>query len=506
MNTLERGAGILMPISSMPSPYGIGTMGKDAYDFVDFVRECNHQYWQVLPLGPTSFGDSPYQCFSTFAGNPYFIDLDILMEEGLLEKEYVESFSWVEEDQCLISYELMFENRFRVLHKAFENSPHATTKEYKQFLKEQADWLDDYALFMAVKLHYENADWSLWDDDIRFRKPEAIEKYTSLLKEDIDFYKFLQFKFFEQWNRLKAYANERGIEIIGDIPIYVAFDSADVWVNSNQFLLDENLTPIKVAGVPPDAFSADGQRWGNPLYDWEKMEKDGFAWWSRRMKAASQMYDVIRIDHFLGMVKYYEIPAEEENAKKGVYKKGPGRKLTDVINRSIGNKKIIAEDLGVSIPEATQLLEKNDYPGMKVLEFAFDGNRKNPHLPQNYTTNNCVVYGGTHDNETLFGYFSERNDWELAYAYQYLGTMDKMEMVERIFRMAYASSAKVVIFQVQDILRQDNFARMNFPSTLGNNWRWRMWPGALGEKEMNELRLFASVYDREAKPVEKLEN
>lgn len=503
MNTFERSAGILMPISSMPSPYGIGTMGKDAYDFVDFVRECNHKYWQVLPLGPTSFGDSPYQGFSTFAGNPYFIDLETLIEEGLLTKEYVEKFDWMGDDKCLICYDKMFEARYEVLRKAFENSEHKITQEYQKFDKDNADWLDDYALFMAVKGYFKNADWSIWDDDIRFRKPAAIKKYTELLKKDIDFYKFLQFKFFEQWGKLKAYANEQGIEIIGDIPIYVAFDSADVWVNSDQFLLDENLTPTKVAGVPPDAFSADGQRWGNPIYDWAKMEKDGFSWWSKRMKAAANLYDVIRIDHFLGMVKYYEIPAEEDNAKNGKYQKGPGKKLTDVINRAIGTKKIIAEDLGVEIPEATKLLEDNNYPGMKVLEFAFGGDRKNPHLPQNYKTSNCIVYGGTHDNETLLGYFKDHNDWELDYAYQYLGTKDKLEMVERVFRLAYASQAVVVIFQVQDILRQDNFARMNFPSTLGENWRWRMWPGALGKKEAQELALLASVYGRELPPVPK---
>lgn len=496
MKTFERGAGILMPISSMPSPYGIGTMGKDAYEFVDFLRECNHKYWQVLPLGPTSFGDSPYQGFSTFAGNPYFIDLDTLIEEGLLTKQYVEGFDWGN-DPCNISYDKMFVARYEVLREAYKNSKHKTTTEYKEFLKENTYWIEDYALFMAVKLHFKNADWSIWDDDIRFRKKEAIKKYTKLLADDMDYYKFLQFKFFEQWNQLKKYANDKGIEVIGDIPIYVAFDSADVWVNSDEFLLDENLTPTKVAGVPPDAFTELGQKWGNPLYDWAKMEKNNFAWWSRRMKAAAQMYDIIRIDHFLGVVKYYTIPAEDPDAKNGEYKKGPGKKLTDVINASIGDKKLIAEDLGVEIPEATKLLNANNYPGMKVLEFAFGGDRKNTHLPHNYTTHNCVVYGGTHDNETLLGYFNERNDWELGYAYDYLDTRDKRKMVDQIFRLAYGSIADVVIFQTQDILKLDNSARMNFPSTLGTNWQWRMQKGALNQQHKQDLRYLASVFGRE---------
>lgn len=496
MKTFERGAGILMPISSMPSPYGIGTMGRDAYAFVDFLRECNHKYWQVLPLGPTSFGDSPYQGFSTFAGNPYFIDLETLIEEGLLKKEFVERFDWGN-DAASVAYDKVYRSRYVVLREAYKNSEHQTASEYITFLKENVDWIEDYALFMAVKQYYKDADWSLWDDGLRFRKPDALQKYTKLLSDDIDFYKFLQFKFFEQWNKLKKYANDKGIEIIGDIPIYVAYDSADVWVNTKEFVLDKNLTPIKVAGVPPDAFTDLGQKWGNPLYDWEKMEQNGFLWWKKRMAAAAQMYDIIRIDHFLGVVKYYTIPADNPDAKEGEYLKGPGRKLTDVINQAIGDKKLIAEDLGVDIPEATKLLNDNGYPGMKVLEFAFGGDRKNVHLPYNYTTTNCVVYGGTHDNETLMGFFNERNDWELGYAYDYLDTRDKRKMVDQVFRLAYGSIANVVIFQTQDILKLDNKARMNLPSSLGNNWQWRLLKGQLGAQQKQDLRYLASVFGRE---------
>lgn len=496
MKKFERGAGILMPISSMPSPYGIGTMGRDAYEFVDFLSDCRHRYWQVLPLGPTSFGDSPYQGFSTFAGNPYFIDLDILIEEGLLDRDYVCRFDWGNNPES-IAYDKIFESRYKVLREAYKNSKHKDTDEYEEFLRKNAGWIDDYSLFMAIKQHYNNADWSMWDDNLRFRKTEAMKKYRELLSDDVDFYAFLQYEFFRQWKRLKKYANDKGIEVIGDIPIYVAYDSADVWAYSDQFILDENLTPVKVAGVPPDAFSDLGQKWGNPLYDWEKMEKDGFSWWSERMKAAAGMYDIIRIDHFLGVVKYYTIPADDPDARNGEYKTGPGKKLTDVINASIGDKKIIAEDLGVEIPEATKLLEDNNYPGMKVLEFAFGGDRKNVHLPHNYKSPNCVVYGGTHDNETLYGYFCDHNDWELGYAYDYLDTRDKWRMVDQVFRAAYGSIANVVIFQAQDILKLDNRARMNLPSSLGNNWKWRVQRGALGHSQKESLRYLASIFGRE---------
>lgn len=492
---LRRGAGILMPVSSLPSPYGIGTFGKEAYEFVDFLKSCNHRYWQVLPLGPTSFGDSPYQSFSTFAGNPYFIDLQMLIDEGLLEKDYVESFDWgSEEDKT--DYAKIFSSRFTVLREAFKNSNIEEVEDYVEFCDKNREWLDDYCLYMACKWYFDNQEWLLWNEEIKFRKPEGIAKYQELLAEDIRFNRFLQYMFYKQWNALKEYANKAGIEIIGDIPIYVALDSADVWVHTGLFLLDEDLRPTLVAGVPPDAFTDLGQKWGNPLYDWETMEKDGFSWWRSRMKAASDMYDIVRIDHFLGIVKYYTIPADNPDAKEGEYRMGPGKKLTDAINEAIGDKKIIAEDLGVSLPEATALLEANGYPGMKILEFAFDGSRDNPHLPFNYTTPNCVVYGGTHDNETLAGFFEDRNDWELAYAYDYLDTKDRSELVEKVFRAGYSSIADVVIFQTQDILALDNAARMNFPSTLGDNWQWRMKKGELTEKHLNDLRYLASVFGR----------
>lgn len=532
----ERNAGILMPVSSLPSPYGIGTFGKDAYDFVTFVKECNHKYWQVLPLGPTTYGDSPYQSYSAFAGNPYFVDLDMLIEAGFLLKSEVISRDWgdgivpvnVSEDDAVngrfgtyrdgnigderyVSYEKIYNNRFDILRIAYNRFKAACAeskktlakglplyKQFDNFVKDNADWLEDYALFMALKSHFNNVSWGEWETDIKFRKPEAMSRYEEQLSDDIGYWKFIQFEFYLQWNALKQYANSNGIEIIGDIPIYMGYDSVDVWANQGEFQLDENLTPIKVAGVPPDAFSDAGQKWGNPLYDYDKMEANGFSWWRKRMAASAKLYDVIRIDHFIGIVKYYTISADMPDARQGEYRQGPGQKLLDAINESIGDKKIIAEDLGVEVPEVAKILKENGYPGMKVLEFAFGGDRKNPHLPYNYTQN-LVCYGGTHDNETLLGFFEDRGDWELGYAYDYLDTRDKGRMVDQVFRAAYSSVAVLTVFAVQDILKLGNWARMNLPSSMGNNWKWRMQKGQLGQHELECMRYLASVFDRERK-------
>ena len=527
----KRNAGILMPVSSLPSPYGIGTFGKDAYDFVAFVKECNHKYWQVLPLGPTTYGDSPYQSYSAFAGNPYFVDLDMLIEEGFLLKSEVIARDWgdgvvpvnVSEDDAIngrfgtyrdgnicddryVSYEKVYYNRFDILRIAYNRFKAACIaskktlakglplyKQFDNFVKDNADWLEDYALFMALKSYFNNVSWGEWETDIKFRKPEAMRHYEEQLSDDIGYWKFIQFEFYRQWTALKKYANDNGIEIIGDIPIYMGYDSVDVWANQGEFQLDENLTPIKVAGVPPDAFSDAGQKWGNPLYDYEKMEANDFSWWRKRMKASARLYDVIRIDHFIGIVKYYTIPADMPDARQGEYRQGPGQKLLDAINESIGDKKIIAEDLGVEVPEVAKILKDNGYPGMKVLEFAFGGDRKNPHLPYNYTQN-LVCYGGTHDNETLLGFFENRGDWELGYAYDYLDTRDKKKMVDQVFRAAYSSVAVLTVFAVQDILKLGNWARMNLPSSMGNNWKWRMQKGQLGQHELECMRYLTIVF------------
>ena len=411
---LERGAGILMPVSSLPSPYGIGTFGSAAYEFVDFLKKARQKYWQVLPVGPTSYGNSPYQSFSAFAGNPYFIDLDTLVKEGLLTQDEINACYWGD-NPTQVAYDAVFWYRFPLLKKAYARSEYREEQGYEKFCMDSWFWLNDYAFYMALKFHFDNKEWLAWPEDIRFRKKEAVESYREELKDEIDFWKFLQYKFYQQWGKLRAYANEQGISIIGDIPIYVALDSADVWTHPELFLLDEeNLTPLKVAGVPPDAFSETGQLWGNPLYRWDVQEKTDFAWWKERMKASTRLYDVVRIDHFIGVTQYYAIPAGSEDGKTGEWLKGPGKKLTDAINMVIGDTKIIAEDLGIFVPEVKELLEETGYPGMKIIEFAFSGDRFNEHLPHMYSPNS-VVYGGTHDNETLVGYFKPeaRQWWEL---------------------------------------------------------------------------------------------
>lgn len=506
-NSFKRGAGILMPVSSLPSPYGIGTFGEEAYRFVDFVAESQHGYWQVLPLGPTGYGDSPYQSYSAFAGNPYFIDLDVLVKKGYLLQSEPGNYDWGCDAEA-VDYGLMYNNRFQILHQAYERFKEKLStsrvrlaaglplyKQYDNFKEANSFWLHDYALFMSLKKHFDYRSWSEWDDDIKHHTPHGIAKYNETLEDETGFWEFVQFEFDNQWTELKNYANAKGVQIIGDIPLYMGYDSADVWSGAAECLLDDMLLPSKVAGVPPDAFSDAGQKWGNPLYDWARMEQNGYNWWRLRMEHSARLYDVIRIDHFIGIVKYYTIPADMPDARMGEYAEGPGQKLLDVINEAIGDKRIIAEDLGVALPEVDRILKDNHYPSMKVLEFAFGGDRKNPHLPIYYTPD-CVVYGGTHDNETLLGFFENRGDWELEYAYEYLDTRDKYYMVDRVFREAYGSVASLVVFGVWDILKLNNQARMNTPSSFGNNWRWRMRNGALGEQQMNNLRFLASIYAR----------
>lgn len=493
---LERGAGILLPISSLPSPYGIGTMGKDAYEFVDMLKRAGQKYWQVLPIGPTSFGDSPYQSFSAFAGNPYFIDLDTLIEEGLLTKGEVESYKWADSDDE-IDYARLYRQRFEVLRKAFGRSEHKDSRGYADFIKENEQWIDDYALYMAIKADHNNREWLAWEPAIKKRKPETMAAYKEKLADDVEFYKFLQFKFYQQWMPLKEYANRNGISIIGDIPIYVALDSADVWANTDQFQLSGSLAPSVVAGCPPDMFSSYGQKWGNPIYDWDVMEKDDFAWWKKRIAASAKLYDVIRIDHFIGIVRYYSIPANGE-PKDGYYRQGPGKKLIDAIDSAIGSSKVIAEDLGVVVPEVQKLVKESGYPGMKVLEFAFDGNTANEYLPHNHAKN-YVAYIGTHDNDMLKSYISGQSEELQEYMMKYLMANSLDDVAEKMIHALYMSSADTVILQMQDILGKDNSARMNYPSTLGGNWKWRLTKGAAWEftqKHIDKLRDLTRLYGR----------
>ena len=493
---LERGAGILLPVSSLPSPFGIGTFGQAAYDFIDFLKAAGQKYWQVLPLGPTSYGDSPYQSFSAFAGNPYFIDLELLEQEGLLPERRAEEVFWGENEEY-VSYETLYKNRFPLLKEAFLKSRHRETEAYLAFVRENSYWLEDYCLFMACKDHFKGKEWLSWDEDIRFRRPEAVSRYKELLKEETAFWAFCQFKFYEQWERLRDYAAARGIQIIGDMPIYAALDSADVWGHPGLFQLDEeNLMPKFIAGVPPDAFSETGQLWGNPLYDWKAMEAEDFRWWRQRILSSEKLYDAVRIDHFIGITRYYAVPGGAKDSVKGAYEPGPGKKLTDALNETAKKLHIIAEDLGVVTPQVRSLLKENGYPGMKVLAFGFDGDPANEHLPHNYKETNCIVYGGTHDNETLAGLFCDKSDEVLTYLFELMGGRDRGQIVDFLFRLAYGSIADVVIFQAQDVLKLDNSARMNTPSTLGDNWKWRLRKGQLGEREAGWLSFLVRVYNR----------
>lgn len=485
-----------MPIFSLPSPYGIGTLGKAAYEFVDFLVEMGHHYWQVLPVGPTSYGDSPYQSYSAFAGNPYFIDLDRLIEEGLLTKEDVESGYFGTEPRY-VDYGAQFGSRYVVLRKAHARSKHQGTPEYEAFLKKNVYWLDDYALFMAIKEREGFKSWQDWSDKaLRLHKPSAVKRAMEELAGEVEFQRFLQFQFFRQWNELHEYAKTSGIEIIGDIPLYVSMDSAETWAHSELFELDIDRNATNIAGVPPDAFSADGQRWGNPLYRWDVMEEKNFRWWRERMKANAALYDVIRIDHFIGIVNYWSIPAKCKTAKGGRWLKGPGEKLTEVIDKATKGAKIIAEDLGVLTQPVKDLIAQCGYPGMKVIEFGVSGDSSNDYLMHNYDSKNCIAYIGTHDNETLAGFLANCEEKDIYWMMGYFGILTKEELHDQMIRRLYESIANVVIIQIQDFLHLDNSARINHPSTLGSNWQWRMLPGETDKIDKAYYRWVCEMYSR----------
>lgn len=489
----SRGAGILMPISSLPSEYGIGTLGKEAYRFADFLAESGQKYWQVLPVGPTSYGDSPYQSFSAFAGNPYFIDFNTLIDEGLLSKKDVEGYDWGDNAEKA-DYAKIYESRFKVLKKAYANQ-NKNAADFIAFKNENKDALEDYCFYMALKIEFDNKSWLEWEEPIRMREEAAVENYKKALADEIDFWWFAQFKFYEQWNKLRNYVNNIGVQIIGDIPIYVAMDSADTWANPEQFQLDYRKRPTAVAGVPPDYFSATGQLWGNPLYNWEFMQEDGFKWWRKRMTFSAKLYDIIRIDHFIGIVRYYSIPAESETAMNGEYKEGPGIHLIEAINESIGGSKIIAEDLGVALKPVQQLLKKIGYPGMKVLVFGFDSDAKNVFLPHHYEAN-YVCYGGTHDNDTLVGYFEKQKPKQLKFIKNYLNVKRTCDLPKAAIKLGYASVADTVIFQMQDYLELGNEARINYPSTVGGNWEWRAKSDYLTAELAKRIKELTVTYDR----------
>ncbi len=485
-----RKAGILMHISSLPSDYGIGTLGRDAFEFVDFLKRTGQSCWQVLPLHPTEYGNSPYQSPSVFAGNPLLIDLTELKNSGLTDDEDFDGLYFgFKEDK--VDFEAVKAYKYKLLEKAF--SRFRITPEYNSFVSENSYWLENFALYSALKEHFDNAPWYEWDEDIKNRKPVACEKYSGLLWNRIELYKFHQYVFFTQWHKLKNYANKNGIEIIGDIPIYVALDSCDVWTNRRLFSLDSDGMPTEVAGCPPDAFSQDGQLWGNPLYNWDIMARDGYSWWINRISASMRLYDIVRLDHFRGFESFYAIPSDSLNAKQGVWRKGPGMKLFSAVTARVPHARLIAEDLGYLTEDVLKLLKASGFAGMKVLQFAFDPYNDNPYLPYNYPEN-CVAYTGTHDNDTIIGWYQNEPNKEFIRDYLNVGTDDLVPVA--MVRTVLASRANLAIIPIQDYLGYGK--RINTPSTVSDdNWSFRITKGALHDGVAYHIEHLTRLYKRQ---------
>ncbi|HOR21226.1 MAG: 4-alpha-glucanotransferase [Ruminococcus sp.] len=485
---------ILMHISSLPSKYGIGKMGRQAFSFVDFLKEAGVKCWQILPLSPTSYGDSPYQSFSVNAGNPYFIDFEVLEGDGLLEEDDLKDIVW-ESQPGKVDYALIYQNCFAVLRKAYSRFRAAKFPAYRKFTAANADWLDEYALFMALKDENGGAPWYEWEKEISMHRPKAVAAAKKQLKNQIGFYKFLQFEFSRQWGELKKYANRSGIEIVGDIPIYCALDSVEAWSDHRLFWFDRKRRPVCVAGCPPDVFSPTGQLWGNPLYDWDYHKKTGYKWWIGRIQKACELYDIVRIDHFRGFESYYTIPYGNEDATVGEWKKGPNAELFRKAEEKLGKLNIIAEDLGFLTEEVHEMLAECGYPGMKVLQFGFsDG--ENGYLPHNFTTTNCFAYTGTHDNETLIGWVESLDKKSLKFAKNYLCVKKKKDIPAAVIRAAWGSVAQVACAQMQDFLESPREGRMNTPSTLGGNWQFRTKESDFTPELAKQIRKLNKLYNR----------
>ena len=489
----ERSAGVLMHITSLPSNYGIGTLGIEAYKFADFLVRAKQKNWQMLPLGPTGYGDSPYQSTSSYAGNPYMIDLDTLIAEKLLTKEEVTSVFWGDNEKK-VDFGNMFVKRYPVLEKAYKRFK--PNSDYDAFIRNNKEWLDDYALFMSVKEKFGYGQWTEWPEDIKLRKKAAIDKYTKELKNKINFHKFIQFKFYEQFDKLKKYCHQKGLKLIGDVPIYVPLDSSDVWANPSIFQLDAKLTPLAVAGVPPDAFTADGQLWGNPLYDWDKMAKDNYKWFINRLRATGKLFDVIRIDHFRGLESYWSVPYGDKTAKNGHWVKGPDMGLIKAIHKDLPNLEFIAEDLGYLTPEVLALREGSGFPGMKVLEFAFDTREKSDYLPHTYIRN-TVCYAGTHDNEVLVQWEKDIPPEDRSLAERYLGLPGGADLRYPILRAGMASVSYLFVAQLQDYLGLGGDSRMNRPGIMdGKNWLWRATHEQISDKLADDIAYLTHLYAR----------
>lgn len=499
---MERYAGILLSITSLPSRFGIGCFSREAYEFVDFLADSGQKYWQILPLGPVSHGgafDSPYQAYSAFAGNPNFISLEDLIEEGVLTEEECEKADFGS-DPGKVDYDRLFAEREPLLHRAYERSRIAENPEYQRFVRENSWWLEDYALFMAVKNFFDGQPWYEWPEDIRMHWGNAVSYYQEKLYFSVEFQKYLQFQFARQWHRLKSYANKKHIEIVGDMPIYVSLDGSDVWAHPELFQLDENNRQVQVAGCPPDGFTPDGQVWGNPLYRWDYHRQTGYQWWVTRVWHSFTLYDVVRIDHFRGFDEYFSIPAGEKTARGGHWEKGPGMDLFGAIRANLGDRKIIAEDLGFMTPTVRKLVKDSGFPNMKVLEFAFDPGDSsgcNDYLPHNYERN-CVVYTGTHDNNTVSGWFKALNKEEKQCVRDYLGDQKTpaKDMHWSLISRALSTVADTCIIPIQDYLGLSEKARMNTPGTVGENWKWRLEPDQLTPELGEKILAAAKRYGR----------
>ncbi|MCR4989931.1 MAG: 4-alpha-glucanotransferase [Lachnospiraceae bacterium] len=501
---MERACGVLLPVFSLPGNYGIGSFSKEAYAFIDFLKEAGQTYWQILPLGPTSYGDSPYQAFSTFAGNPYFIDLDDLVNRGWLAKKDITKFNWGDKapgNPSYVDYEKIYNSRFKVLKKAYENSNIAKDPDFIKYVAKNKRWLVNYATYMAIKDANGSVSYLEWDEDIRLRKKDALLKWTQKCAKEIEFYEFQQYLFYTQWKKLKKYANSKGIKIIGDIPIYVALDSADTWADPKLFKLDSKGYPTSVAGCPPDYFSEDGQLWGNPLYDWEYHKKTGYEWWIRRFKQCFDLYDIVRIDHFRGFEDYYSIPYGDKNARRGKWIKGPGWDLFRVVKEKFKDKEIIAEDLGFITPPVRRLIKKCGYPGMKIMLYGFETDAISEHAPFTYEKNS-VVYTGTHDNDTITDWFKyELGPKDREYIRKYMNFKGNKDIAWNYIRTGMSTVSDTAIFPIQDYLGLGNEAKINSPSTLGNNWKWRLTEGMLS-KELAE-KMFDMAYTFHRIPTQK---
>ncbi len=493
----KRQSGVLMHISSLPGKYGIGSFGQSAYDFVDFLVRTKQRYWQILPLGTTSYGDSPYQSFSAFAGNTYFIDFDILIEEGLLDEADVKGADFGD-DPKKVDYAKIFDARRPIMEKAVARFLKADDlSDYESFVEQNAAWLEVFAEYMAIKEHFDNLAWTEWPDEaIRRREAASLASYREKLSDKLTYHRVTQYLFFKQWLRLKAYANEHHIEIVGDMPIYVAADSADVWAQPHFFKTDAVGKPTCVAGCPPDEFSETGQLWGNPIYDWEAMDKDGYAWWIERLRESFKIYDIVRIDHFRGFESYWEVPAGSETSASGKWVKGPDYKLFAAVKEALGDLNIIAEDLGFMTDEVIELRERTGFPGMKILQFAFnpdDESIDSPHL----APNNSVMYTGTHDNNTVLGWYKDEiDDATRQYMAQYTNRKEYETVPHAMLRTIFASVSFMAIATMQDLLELDSAARMNYPSTIGGNWTWRMTAEELNPIVEGELYSLTKTYRR----------